>query len=155
MKVAGHGPIRVWLSGHLGPGAGPNPTQFIFYPMKFRKILQLMLLNFFMMFWIFLKTLIVPVSLQSHSKTRWRERLSWAPDCEVLYPSILKSLDLLLQDKVPTLIPLIRNTVLGLNKYFGFEGILHMKSVSSAYSIKKGPNEAFQLHMRKTFKLFF
>ncbi|KAJ8876992.1 hypothetical protein PR048_021444 [Dryococelus australis] len=67
----------------------------------------------------------VPLSLQSLSETHWSERLQAVHPIVKLYPSILKVLDLLLEETVTTLSPLARNTVFGLKNYFGsFKGLL-------------------------------
>jgi hypothetical protein len=65
----------------------------------------------------------VPLSLQSLSETRWSERLQAVRPIVKHYPSILKVLDLLLLDNLPTLTPAARNTGLAVKRYFGsFKG---------------------------------
>lgn len=68
----------------------------------------------------------VPLSLQSLSETRWSERIQAVRPIVKHYPSILKVLDLLLEENhLPTLTPAARNTVFALKRYFGsFKGLL-------------------------------
>lgn len=93
--------------------------------------LVLMLLNWNMMFCYFFENVetFIFCSLASlylnKSKTRWSKIIQAVLPIVKHYPSILKALDLLLEDKVPTLTLSARNTVLGLKKYYGsLKGLL-------------------------------
>lgn len=68
----------------------------------------------------------VPLSLQSLSETRWSERIQAVRPIVKHYPSILRVLDLLLEENdLPALTPAARNIALALKRYFGsFKGLL-------------------------------